>query len=241
MTMLPAFAIYALLGEAKLLAKRPARSPQSWIDGQQSIARSLSSGAIDGRQWCAEVERLGREVDLDELIAFVARARTRTAPAGGGNDPMKRFVEFLDNEGRRQQLAYGVALFDFAPQNVITPHGHENMVSAHMVVRGAFRVRNFDRVGDDPGAMRIRPTRDYVARLGHVSTMCSERDNVHWFVPEGGPATTFDIIISGLNASGPDHVIQAIDPLRGQKLADGIIRAPIIDFAESSRRFTSEV
>jgi hypothetical protein len=115
------------------------------------------------------------------------------------------------------------------------------MVSAHMVVAGRFRVRNFDRVGEDEGVMLIRPTKDYIAEVGQVSTMASEQDNVHWFVPQGGPATTFDIVVSGLDRGAPDHLIQAIDPLRAKPRAHGTLAAPIIDFAEASRRYTAAV
>jgi len=115
------------------------------------------------------------------------------------------------------------------------------MVSAHLVVAGAFRVRNFDRVRDEDAAMVIRPTRDYVARVGEISTMCSERDNIHWFVPQGGAATTFDIVVSGLDPGQPDHDIKAVDPIGGRRLDDGSIVAPIISFGESARRYTSDV
>jgi hypothetical protein len=115
------------------------------------------------------------------------------------------------------------------------------MVSAHMVVAGRFRVRNFDRLRDEENAMVIRPTRDYVARVGDVSTMCSARDNIHWFVPQGGPATTFDVVVSDLDPGQPSYDIKAIDPVRGRRLADGTIAAPIIGFDEASRRYTAEV
>lgn len=237
--MLGSFAVYALVGEAR--ANPTAGAVSRWIDEQQSLAEDLSVGRIDGRAWSGGVERLARGVDPAELMASLSQARVTAAGAPYGNDPQKRFVRFLDAGGAPRRLAYGVALFEFAPHNVITPHGHRHMVSAHMVVKGAFRVRNFDRVGDEPGTMLIRPTRDYVARVGDVSTMCSERDNIHWFVPQGGPAATFDVIISGLDAGQPDHDIKAVDPLRGEKRPDGIIAAPVLDFAEASRRYTADV
>lgn len=241
LAILPAFAAFALLGEAR--AQAPARrgSVRSWIDSQDEIARALASGTMSGRQWALEVERLGRTVDVAELMAEVDRARVTTAGAGSSNDPRKRHVRFLDADGTPRRLNYGVALFDFAPRNVITPHGHKHMVSAHMVVNGAFRVRNFDRLRDEGEAMIIRPTRDYVASVGQVSTMCSERDNIHWFVPQSGPATTFDVVISGLDAGQPDHDIRTIDPVGGERLADGSIRAPMLSFEESARRYTAEI
>lgn len=192
--------------------------------------------------WQSEVERLARDVDLAELIATVRQARLTPAPMGSHNDPAKRFVRFVDAAGEPRRLAYGAALFDFQPHNVITPHGHRHMVSAHLVVDGAFRVRNFDRIGDEANAMIVRPTRDQIIGVGEVSTMSSQRDNIHWFVPSGGArAATFDVVISDLDPGAPSFDIQAIDPLAGRVRQDGAIVAPIIGFSESALRYTADV
>ena len=240
-TFLSAFLLVALARKARALVPRRETGARRWIEGQQAIAEALASGRLSGLAWARAVERLAAEIDVAELIALIHRSRLEAAPAGGTNDPAKRFVRFLDAEGRPRRLAYGAALFDFAPADVITPHGHRHMVSAHLVMAGAVRIRNFDRLGDAPGAMRLRPTRDYVARRGHVSTMCAERDNVHWFVPQGGPAATFDIIVSGLDGGAPDHLVEAVDPLHARREADGTIIAPIIGFAEASHLYTADL
>ena len=240
--ILPAFLSYALLGEANAATPRGRGSPRRWIDRQDEIGRALSAGRMKPLDWCLEVERLGREVDLSELMAAVNRSQLVAGAMGSHNDPKKRFVRFLDDSGAPRRQGNRAARVDFEPRNVITPHGHRHMVSAHMVVQGAFRVRNYDRVGDRPGAMVIRATRDYVAGLGQVSTMCGERDNIHWFVPEGRRrATTFDVIISGLDAGRPDYDIKAIDPYGGRARRDGTIIAPIMDFEASARKYTADV
>ena len=239
--LLASFILVAMAREARAFAPAGDTRARRWIEGQQDIAEALAAGRIGGLAWATEVERLAAEIDPAELMALVRRSSVLPAPTASHNDPQKRYVRFLDEAGQPRRLAYGVALFEFAPRNVITPHGHQHMVSAHMVVEGRFRVRNFDRVGDEEGAMLVRPTRDYVVDHGHVSTMCDERDNIHWFVPQGGPATTFDVVISGLTPGAPDHVIQAIDPQRAARRQDGTLRAPLIDFAESSRRYTADV
>lgn len=240
---LPAFAVAALLNAAPALAQPAPRrtSPARWIDRQQEIALALAAGQMAPLAWMREVEALAAEVDVAELMALVNRSRISAAQPPNLNDPRKRFVRFLDASGAPRRLAFGAALFDFEPRNVITPHGHRNMASAHLVVDGRFRVRNYDRVRDEGEAMVIRPTRDYLAGVGEVSTMTSARDNIYWFVPQGGRATTFDVILSGLDPGQADYEIRAVDPLGGQVLEDGSIIAPIIDFAASSARYTAAV
>lgn len=241
LVFLTAFLPFALLGQAQAAGSRGTTSPARGIARQDEIARALSAGQIGGRQWMAEIERLALETDIDELLAYVAKARTTDGGTPYHNDPRKRYVRFLDDRGAPRELAYGAAFFDFSPRNVVTPHGHRHMVSAHLVVDGRFRVRNFDRLRDEGEAMVVCPTRDYVAQRGQVSTMSSERDNIHWFVPQGGPACTFDVVISGLDAGRPDHDIRAIDILGGQRLPGGDIVALAMPFAESSARYTADV
>jgi hypothetical protein len=239
--LLAAFAPLALVREARGAAAPGEARVRRWIDAQQALAEDLASGRTGGLAWAREVERLAREIDVAELMAAVGRARLVPAGRGSRNDPEKRFVRFLGPDGELRRLAYGAALFDFGPQNVVTPHGHRHMVSAHMVVAGRFRIRNFDRLRDEERAMVIRPTGDRVAGVGAVSTMCDARDNIHWFVPVDGPATTFDIVVSGLDAGAPDHLIEAVDPLRSAPLGDGTLRAPKIGFDEAARRYTHGV
>jgi hypothetical protein len=241
-TSLAAFAAYALLAEAgaagtvtdgRLHARR-------WIDRQDDLARALAAGAISGGAWHDEVNALAREVDAEALVAEVGRARLEAAKAFDPHDPAKRFVRFLDDDGRPQRLAYAAATFTFGPDSVITPHAHQHMASAHMVVEGRVRIRTFDRLAEDGGGgLILRPTRDEVAASGGAAAMTTAKDNVHWFTPVTAHAMTFDVIVDGLDKGQPDYVIQPVDPLGGERLADGAIRAPILSFEESMRRYTA--
>ena len=238
---LGAFAVLALVREARAAGPVRALAPARWVDAQQDLAQALMAGTTPPRAWMAGVEGLAREVDVAELMAYLDTQRVTDAPGAAHNDPRKRFVRFLDADGEPRRLAYGAALFDFAPRNVITPHGHRHMASAHLVVAGRLRVRTFDRVGDEPGAMLVRPSGDAVAGVGTLSAMSSERDNIHWFVPQGGPATTFDVVVSDLDPGQPSYEIRAIDPLGGTRGADGTIRAPILDFGAASAKYTADL
>ncbi len=239
---LAAFAGYALVREAH--AARPGdkrMTARRWIDRQEELARGLHDGSVSQVAWRDEVNRLAGEVDVAQLMAEVGRSKVSDAGPPFMKDPVKRHVRFLDEEGRLRKLTYGAALFVFSPGNVITPHAHKHMASAHMVVEGKVRIRTFDRLGDEDGALVIRPTGDHVARVGQAAAMTSARDNVHWFTPKSPRAMTFDVILSDLDRGQPSFKIQPVDPLGGRRLAGGAIRAPLLSFEESMRRYSADM
>jgi hypothetical protein len=91
--------------------------------------------------------------------------------------------------------------------------------------------------GDD--AIVVLPTRDEIADPGHAAAMTTARDNVHWFAARSDSAMTFDVIIDGLDPGEKPYLIQPVDILGGVRSRRGdTIRAPILSFAESSRRYT---
>jgi hypothetical protein len=237
---LSSFAAYALLAEAaRASAFSQSGNARRWIARQDEIARALAGGEMSQLAWHAEIGRLASEVDIAELMSEIARAELIEAGAPHGRDPKKRFVKFAGEDGAPQELAYGAALFAFQPDSVITPHAHRHMASAHLVIEGKVRVRTFDRVASEAGALIIRPTGDHVASVGEAAAMTSAKDNVHWFTPQGGAAMTFDVIIDGLDAGEKRYVIEPVDPLGGEELADGTIRTPILSFDESMRRYSA--
>lgn len=236
----PAYALLAALAGTRGPAG-PDAAARRWILDQQDLALALARGEIHPRRWQAEVEALLRRVDLATLSAEIGRAEARHVGRALPNYPVKHSLVFRDEAGVSRRLRYATALFRFDRGNVITPHGHRHMVSAHLVIEGAFRVRTFDRLRDEAGAMILRPSGDAAVGTGEVSTMSAARDNVHWFVPRAARAATFDVIVSGLDPGAPAFRIEAVDPVRGERLSDGSLRAPIIDFVEASRFYTAEV
>jgi hypothetical protein len=49
------------------------------------------------------------------------------------------------------------------------------------------------------------------------------------------------MIVDGLDPGTDRYVIQPVDPLGGEHLADGTIRAPLLSFEDSSKRYTSAI
>ncbi|HVU19293.1 MAG TPA: hypothetical protein VHE09_01075 [Rhizomicrobium sp.] len=237
---LPAFSVFALLREARAAVSPDTRLPaRRWVLRQDEMARNLAKHKISQVEWHDSVNALARDVDVAELAFEIRRARIRAAGDPFAHDPKKRFITFIDDKEIPIRVSYGAALFSFDKTNVITPHAHKHMASAHMVIEGKVRVRTFDRIADEDGAILIYPTGDEVADAGHAAAMTTDKDNVHWFAPRTPHAMTFDVIVDGLDPGQDRYVIQPLDPIGGEHLADGTIRAPLLSFEESSKRYNA--
>jgi hypothetical protein len=236
---LGAFASFALIdavARAEALVARPSLGAGRWLEEQQAIAQALRAGRLRPSAWQAAVERLGAAVDREELLAQTDFERLRATFDFKDGMPAKRFVRFPDAPGS-PELSYGLAFFGFRKGQVITPHGHRNMVSAHMAVAGSFRVRTFDRVRDEAKALILQSATDGRMRTGDTSSMSSERNNIHWFVAET-EAATLDVIIDNLDPeAGEPYAIDLVDPEGGERLGDGTIRAPLIDWDASVAKY----
>jgi hypothetical protein len=234
------FCVYAFLAEVRASSPLPRSiAARKWTSSQDELARGLASGRISQLDWHRAVSSLASEVDLEDLSRELRRAKVRSDRPPSGHDPQKRFVTFLTEEGVAVRLSYGVALFDFASDSVITPHAHKHMVSAHMVLEGKVRIRTYDRVQDEEGALLIRPKSDEVAEPGHSAAMTSVKDNIHWFTPRTKTAMTLDVIIDGLDRGQERYLIQPIDPKGGRTLSDGTLRAPLVSIERSMEIYSS--
>lgn len=224
-----------IAGSRRLLAERVTRSVEEWVDAQQHIAKSLKAGTMTGAAWQYNVEELARQIELEEVlraIDFEKLERDFRFTSDGGT---KQFIKLPGSN-----LVFGAAIFGLERNKAITPHGHRHMASAHMVLDGRLHVRNFDRVADEERHLVIRPTVDETIGAGAVSTMSSDRNNVHWFTAKTARAFTLDVIVDSLTPDAPGYEIDLVDPRGGEKLGNGDIRARRIVWEESVRLYGEE-
>jgi len=237
-----ALCAWALAGESRAAIPDDGRfSARRWLRRHEEVARSLEAGRLTALQWHDAANVLARDVDVGEVAALIRASDRRPPESDDGHDPIKRFIRFRGEDGRPMALPYGVATFAFTPGRVITPHGHRHMVSAHMVLEGRVRIRTFDRLADQDGAMVVAPSLDVVGEPGHAAAMCDAKDNIHWFAPRSPSAMTLDVIIDGLDPGQPRYVIQPVDVLGAGRIEGGRLSAPILGFEESSQRYTADL
>lgn len=181
----------------------------AWQDAMAAIARDVP------------VEELARAIDLDVLVAGAPKVErgaavqyVKIAPAQA---PVPSFVTklFVLKQGRGNP-----------------PHAHDNMVSMHHVLRGRFRVRHFDRVRDEPGALILRPTIDRRLGPGEGTTISDARDNVHWHLAETD-GVLLDVLCARFDKTRPTgrHLV---DPDGAERLGNGLLRARRIKTVEEA-------
>jgi hypothetical protein len=189
-------------------------SPIGWQDAMAGLLRGVDS------------EDLVRSIDLDTLLAH-APGDTR----GAAVLPLELFPE-----GAPPEPGFCTRLIALGRGRANPPHAHDNMASAHYVLRGSFRARHFDRVRDEPEHIVLRPTVDRSLRAGEATSISDQRDNVHWHLAETD-GVLLDISHERLIATAPSRT-HFVDPTRADALDDGLLRAPrVLSVEEAVARF----
>ena len=226
-TVLKTLVTYALgdaLVSSHALASAHSHEARFWSGEINNISAELRKQTLSVTEWQDRVERVFASVDLPELLTrmdFYRLQRTFDMPDTGAN---WMNLDFRRVAGMPESCSYTTRLFGMQRGRSIVPHGHHNLVSGHLVIKGDLHVRNFERIRDEGVSLVIRPTVDKTVSVRDCSTQSSNRNNVHWFTALSETAFTFDVIVADLDptqASGMDF----IDPLHAEKLGDGSLRA----------------
>lgn len=239
-TPLLAFAAYGLIGRAVAAdALSAAIRPEAlrWLREIAAACQGVRGARLPAPAWQDAIEELFARVPLPDLLAAIDFERLVERLAlpddrAGVQDPQLPDIAGLP--ARRDCI---LRVFGMARGRAIIPHGHANMVSAHLVVRGEIRVRHYDRIADAPEAIRLRPTIDRVSRPGDGTTVSDDRDNVHWLVALSPAAYTLDFIVPGLAPERETRWFDFVDIDAAERLPGGDLRAPRLDFDTAIGRY----
>jgi hypothetical protein len=84
-------------------------------------------------------------------------------------------VDFSHHKGLPAELSFAPFFYAMKKGTAIVPHGHRNMTSMHMMLKGKAHGRQFERVSDEAQYVTIKPTVDQVLDVGAVTTVSDER------------------------------------------------------------------
>ena len=212
----------SLTGSVKLIAHK-------WLFEMEQICKDERSGKVKVTEWQDQIESLLTRVDLTDLLKAIDYDRLAKSTTLYANHETAEDVSFAKVKGLPHELAFAPFFYGMKKGAAIVPHGHQNMTTMHMMLKGEAHGMHFDRVSDEPKHLIIKPTKDKMLTVGEVTTISKERDNIHWFKALSEPVFMFNIGVYGLDPKAETTGRDYVDPDRGEHLKDGSIRVPRID------------
>jgi hypothetical protein len=201
-----------------------------WFKELNTISRDVRERRHKDTEFQASLERLYQRVDLTALLKtldFERLAAGASFPAKGARSLP---VDFSHVGGLPVELAFGRQIFAMSKGRSVVPHGHDNMATGFLVLKGNFRGRHYNRVEDHSDHYIIRPSIDRKFQPGEFSTVSDHKDNVHWFTAQSESGFIFNVHVYETNPENshkPGRVY--VDPM-GEKLAGGLIKAPKVTY-----------
>jgi hypothetical protein len=218
----------ALADEVKPLAA-------AWLAKLNTMGRDLKDTQLTALEWQQQVEELFSQVDLPDLLKFIDfdKLIENIQFREQGERSLKATLPQV--EGLPTELVFGHQVFALSKGRSVVPHGHDNMATAFLILKGDFQGRHYDRLEDDREHMIIRPTIDRAFTVGECSTVSDQKDNVHWFTATSDTAFIFNIhVLNVVDGKKTGRVY--IDP-NGEKLSDERVRARKLASAEAYKLY----
>lgn len=209
----------------------------AWFKELNDLSRDVKDQRLKQLEWQKQIEALYARVDLPDLLRFIDFEKLSQGvdyPEHGVRSLRPQFAQIA---GVPTDLIFGRQVFAMKPGRSVIPHGHNNMATAFLILRGDFQGRHYDRVADETDHLIIRPTIDRRFGVGECSTVSDYKDNVHWFTAADDVGFIFNIHVMDVNPdSGKRTGRIYVDP-KGEKLKDGTIRARRVNYEEANQLY----
>jgi hypothetical protein len=208
-----------------------------WFRDLDAIARDVHDHRLKDVAFQSSLEALYRRVDLAALLRtldFDRIAAGVTYPALGA-----RSLPIASDgvAGLPASPVFGRQIFAMAKGRSVVPHGHDNMATGFLVLRGNLRGRHYDRLEDHEDHYIVRPTIDRTFTPAEFSTVSDHKDNVHWFTAENETGFLFNIHVVETNPENPKRPGRVyVDPM-GEKLAGGLIKAAKLSYGKVNQLY----
>ncbi|MFK7984417.1 MAG: hypothetical protein AB8I08_00170 [Sandaracinaceae bacterium] len=208
--------------------------PVAVLRAAVETGRRLRRGEITQLGWQEEVERLLSACAPDHLARAVdlSRLRRRARPVARGASILR--VPLFDS--LNGDVGADMKVFFLRAGHSDPPHCHFNLVAAHVVLVGSFRVRHYARLTEDAASVALRPTHDRTIGPGQVTSISDHRDNAHWHLAQTD-GVLLDVQQGRIDPSLPIRRRQMLDVDRGTSGPDGSLRAPKLSRGSALRRY----
>ncbi len=231
------YGLIETLFHGNLLADAVKPVIQKWLVDLHELSRSLKDHKLKDVDFQAKLEELYKKVDLAELVRFLELERISKSVKLPERGAASLGIDLSKVEGLPRQVVFGKQIFALRRDRSIVPHGHDNMCTGFVVLRGDFVGKHYDRIEDNKDHYLIKPTIDRVFKPGECSTISDHKDNVHWFKATSETGFVFNIHVLNYNPENQKSGARVyVDP-EGEKTAGGLIVARKISSAEAHKKY----
>ena len=219
-----AYGLIQMLWARDLLAEDIKPVVSQWFKNLNDLSQDLKGQKLKDTDFQAKMEDLYKKVDLAELVKFIDLDRIAEKAKLPDTGAHSAGFDLTKVDGIKS-LAFGKQIFCLKKGRAVVPHGHENMCTGFIVLRGTFRGRHYDRLETHKEHYIIKPTIDHEFAAGGASTISDHKDNVHWFACTSETGYIFNAHVIGYDPkiTEPSGRLY-LDP-EGEKLSGGLIKA----------------
>lgn len=207
-----------------------------WFKDLNALGLDLKAQKLKDVEFQAKMEELYKKVDLADLVAFVDLDKIAEKAKPPANGALSTGFDLSKVEGLKS-VSFGRQIFCLKKDRAVVPHGHENMCTGFIVLRGSFRGRHYDRLETHKDHYIIKPTIDQEFKAGGVSTISDHKDNIHWFRCTSETGYIFNAHVIGYDPkiTEPSGRLY-VDP-EGEKLAGGLVKAPKMSSGDCHKKY----
>ena len=208
-----------------------------WLKGLHELGSDVKERKLSQIEWQSKTEELMAKVDMNDLLKFIdfEKVTANLKYRDKGERSIRR--KLPEVEGLPTKLVFGHQIFALKKGCSVAPHGHNNMCTGFLVMKGSFEGKLYDRLEDTKTHLIIRPSVDRTFKAGEVSTISEHKDNIHWFKATSETAFIFNIHVLDIEQdyrSGGGRTY--LDPF-GEKMDNGLIKARRIEHREAYQKF----
>ena len=210
---------------------------QQWMIDLNTLGQDLKGHKVKDTEFQAKLEELYRKVNLPDLLKLVQFDRLEKSVKFPDKGAQSLGVDLNKIDGMPGRLVFGKQIFAMKQGRSVVPHGHDNMCTGFIILKGEFAGKHYDRVEDNADHYLIRPTIDRKFKPGECSTISDHKDNVHWFKADSPTGFIFNIHVMGYNPANPNNSGRIyVDP-EGPKSAGGLIVAKKMTSSECHKKY----
>jgi hypothetical protein len=207
-----------------------------WVNELYQLCQDVKAAKIKDIDWQNKLEELYKQCDLPEMLKLIDFDNLVAKTKLPDNGAASLGVDFAKVEGL-PKFSLGKQVFALKKGRSIVPHGHDNMCTGFIVLKGDFTGKHYDRVEDNSDHYMMKPTIDRLFKPGECSTISDHKDNVHWFKCDSETGFIFNVHVIGYNPENKKNGGRVyVDP-DGEKTASGLIKAKKMTSSECHKKY----